>query len=107
MLPRRLELMRNTAELKSEMSTIVAMFRINCLRRINALKQKHKRELLNLAKLKRHTESEVIQKGSFRRDTLFQRSLGGTRRQEHNSNGHTKQASTRTKLLADGMETIV
>ena len=107
MLPRRLELMRNKAELKSEMSTIVAMFRINCMRRINALKQKHRRELLNLARLKRQTESELIQKGSFRRDTLFQRSHGGSRRQEHSSNGHAKQASTRTKLLADGMETIV
>ncbi|XP_074628437.1 uncharacterized protein LOC141886246 isoform X3 [Acropora palmata] len=107
MLPRRLELMRNKAELKSEMSRIVAMFRINCMRRINALKQKHRRELLNLARLKRHTESELIQKGSFRRDTLFQRSLGGSRRQEHSSNGHAKQASTRTKLLADEMETIV
>ncbi|XP_068688561.1 uncharacterized protein [Montipora foliosa] len=108
-LPRRLELKKNVAELKSEMSMVVSLFTINCSRLIHALQQKHKRELLHLAKLKRQTESVPIQKGSFRRDTLLKRSLGATKTQEHNSNGHghTKQGSTRSRALAIEMETIV
>ena len=66
-IPRRVELMRHKEELKAEMSRIVAIFKINCSRRIQVLRQRHKKELLHLAKLKKQADSVVIRKGSVRR----------------------------------------
>jgi len=109
-LPRGVEQMRNKAELKAEMSRIVTIFKINCSRRIQALRQKHKKELLHLAKLKKQAESALIQKGSFRRDSLFPLTFGGTKTTESNSssdrNGHTKQDSS-LKQAGSEIETIV
>ena len=79
------------------MSKIVAIFKINCLRRIQVLRQRHKKELLHLAKLKRQAESVVIQKGSFSRNSLF--SLAFTVKtpdliRESERNGHAKHESS-------------
>ena len=108
-LPRTVELMRNKAELKSEMSKIVTIFKINCSRRIYVLRQKHKRELLHLAKLKRQAENSLIQKSSFRRDSFFNFSLGFKTPENHEcreSNGHTKRDSSVNDPESE-METLV
>ena len=104
-----MELSRHKEEMKAEMSRIVAIFKINCSRRIQALRQRHKKELLHLAKLKRQGDSVVIQKGSFRRDSLFTFAFGvKTPEVNHNSerNGHTKHDSSLKREDAE-IETIV
>lgn len=101
--------MRYKEDLKAEMSRIVAIFKMNCSRRIQALRQRHKKELLHLARLKRQAESVVIQKGSFRRNSLFTFAFAlktpdlihGTER-----NGHTKHDSS-LKQDEDELETMV
>ena len=96
-LPRRVELMRQKEELKVEMSRIVAIFKINCSRRIQALRQRHKKELLHLAKLKRQADSVVILKGSLRRDSLFSFAFVMKTPELSNGadrNGHTKYDSS-------------
>jgi len=96
-LPRRVELVRQKEELKVEMSRIVAIFKINCSRRIQALRQRHKKELLHLAKLKRQADSVVILKGSLRRDSLFSFAFAMTTPELSNGadrNGHTKYDSS-------------
>lgn len=101
--------MRYKEELKAEMSRIVAIFKINCSRRIQVLRQRHKKELLHLAKLKRQADSVVIQKGSFRRNSLFSLAFAvkapdlihGSER-----NGHTKHDSS-LKQDEDEIETMV
>ena len=110
-LPRRVELLKNKAELKEEMSRIVTIFKINCSRRIQALREKHKKELLHLAKLKKQAESLVIKKGTFRRDSLFALTFSGTKTQENSSsserNGHAKQNSSHKESAESGIETMV
>jgi len=96
-LPRRVELMRHKEELKAEMSKIVAIFKINCSRRIQVLRQRHKKELLHLSKLKRHADSVVIQKGSLHRDSLFSFAFAMKTPELSNGsdrNGHTKHDSS-------------
>ena len=75
------------------------------------LREKHKRELLHLARLKRQAESVVIQKGSFRRDSFFTLISGATKTQDHNinteRNGHTKQNSSQKAKPESEIETMV
>ena len=87
--------MRQKEELKAEMSRIVAIFKINCSRRIHVLRQRHKKELLHLARLKRQADSVVVRKRSLHRDSLFSLAMktpeftNGSDR-----NGHTKHDSS-------------
>ena len=108
-LPRRVELMRNKEELKAEMSRIVAIFEINCSRRIQLLRQRHKKELLHLARLKRQADSVVIRKGSVHRDSLFSFAFAMKTPELSNGsdrNGHTKHNSS-LKHHEDEVETMV
>lgn len=101
--------MRHKEELKAEMSRIVAIFKINCSRRIQVLRQRHKKELFHLAKLKRQADSVVIQKGSFRRDSLFSFAFAMKTPELSNGsdrNGHTQHDSSLKHDEAE-VETIV
>jgi len=101
--------MRNKEELKAEMSRIVAIFEINCSRRIQLLRQRHKKELLHLARLKRQADSVVIRKGSVRRDSLFSFAFAMKTPELSNGsdrNGHTKHDSP-LKHHEDEVETMV
>ena len=101
--------MRNKAELKSEMSRIVTIFKINCSRRIQALRQKHKKELLHLAMIKKQADNALIQKPSFGRDGFITFTFG-PRTPEHRDglgrNGYTAQDANH-KASENEMETRV
>lgn len=108
-LPRRVELSRHKEEMKADLSRIVAIFKINCSRRIQHLRQRHKKELLLLAKLKRQANNALIHKGTLRKDSLFNFTFGlKTLELNHNSerNGLTKHDSS-LKQDDEYMEAIV
>ena len=104
-----MELSRHKEEMKADLSRIVAIFKINCSRRIQHLRQRHKKELLLLAKLKRQANNVLIHKGTLRKDSLFNFTFGLKAPElNHNSerNGLTKHDSS-LKQDDEYMEAIV